>query len=96
MIGIIVSWALPISAALLLGMLVSWMITRRIVRLSEAASDPAIDSFELLGLQGNDEIARLGEALYLIRAVHVHVELEGGESEGETLILDVAGRAGCG
>lgn len=62
-IGIIVSWALPISAALLLGMLVSWMITRRIVRLSEAASDPAIDSFELLGLRGNDEIARLGEAL---------------------------------
>lgn len=62
-IGIIVSWALPISAALLIGMLVSWMITRRIVRLSEAASDPAIDSFELLGLKGNDEIARLGEAL---------------------------------
>ncbi len=62
-IEIIVSWVLPISAALLLGMLVSWMITRRIVRLSEAASDPAIDSFELLGLRGNDEIARLGEAL---------------------------------
>ena len=62
-IEIIVSWALPISAALLLGMLVSWMITRRIVRLSEAAGDPAIDSFELLGLEGNDEIARLGEAL---------------------------------
>ena len=62
-LAIAVSWALPIAGALLLGVIISWLVTRRIVRLSQAAADPSIDSFERFEARGGDEIAGLGGAL---------------------------------
>ena len=62
-LAVVVSWALPFAGALLLGVVISWLVTRRIVRLSQAAADPAIDSFERFEARGGDEIAGLGAAL---------------------------------
>lgn len=62
-LAIAVSWALPLAGALLLGVVISWFVTRRIVRLSQAAADPSIDSFERFETDGGDEISGLGAAL---------------------------------
>lgn len=63
MISIAVAWLLPLAAALVLGILVSWLVTRRIVRLNRAASDHSVESLDRFQISGKDEIAGLGSAL---------------------------------
>lgn len=59
----LVRWALPVTFALLLGALVSWIITRRLVRIMGAAADSSLDAFERIRVGGKDEIGMLAHDL---------------------------------
>lgn len=59
----IVRWSLPVVVALLLATLVSWRITRRLVRISNAAGEPDLEAFERAGVRGKDEIGTLAAEL---------------------------------
>lgn len=59
----VVGWVLPVAVALLLGALVSWVVTRRLVRIMSAAANPSLDAFEHVDVRGKDEIGRLATGL---------------------------------
>lgn len=67
-ISAVVSWGLPLGAALLVGMFVSWTVSRRIARLGRAAADPSLAAVERFKIGGRDELAQLGESMADARA----------------------------